>query len=715
MRRTGFKHLRKFIAALLFLSTCAQPAASLVYSDFLSNDDPLRRSAFRRIPSIGQNEAQTLFIRLSSAAATLEEEPRNRAVTALLALTQKVKSLDGNVCLDWAGRSAKEGDKESSRTHVVLRSIIPACQMSFSEFFRSNNTENHEIRLKTAIIGAFLTLDAIPKSAEPLANVIIEHCRDAYGLRQWSIALRARLPAEDAIETALPEVRTDDGGCPISSGTYFGLQDVELNPRQPVFEVLRSSSDDYEETIVNQANFYDTGRFVRGKYKDSRLVLAVIHSSGEIKVDCADCVIDLDMFQRYAARGDDMVRLDAMSDDSYDVRIQSFVASLPALLGKKALSDAEYSVSSLVRPPPRLRIGESCMTYYSQRSSMPVNVTTTSEKETPFGEVFCSGRELWIARPDGTAAAYYFQPPDTITIGSHEDPYLCRRNLGKDGGTLLDEAYLPAADILSNSVFLTKSDKVGEIYTVKTLSHPFVQEFRQAWIRAYRNDPSPHWGLAPVPRLSDEQYLALHPIILFRGPRKELFACIYQPFVNPSMAEPVIYLYPPSKQSIRIAINPSVHIEAARPTMTDGRWDVIASPDGEIFVSSKTYPYLFWEGRDKVILPPERGDVVARDEVPGYLARALAERGLSTREISDFKAYWLPRMSQTPYYLIAFYGTNDMEFLAPLTINPKPDTLIRLLMDIQPLKEKASVPPGPPPQFIERQGFTVVEWGGVLR
>jgi hypothetical protein len=55
-----------------------------------------------------------------------------------------------------------------------------------------------------------------------------------------------------------------------------------------------------------------------------------------------------------------------------------------------------------------------------------------------------------------------------------------------------------------------------------------------------------------------------------------------------------------------------------------------------------------------------------------------------------------------------------MNQLAPLTVTPKPDTIIRILMDFKAL-EKPEPAVGYPIRTPERKGFTVVEWGGVLR
>jgi hypothetical protein len=52
--------------------------------------------------------------------------------------------------------------------------------------------------------------------------------------------------------------------------------------------------------------------------------------------------------------------------------------------------------------------------------------------------------------------------------------------------------------------------------------------------------------------------------------------------------------------------------------------------------------------------------------------------------------------------------------LAPLTISPRPDTVIRVFMDYQVLAQPIKVKE----QLIKtpaRRGFTVVEWGGAIR
>jgi hypothetical protein len=56
-----------------------------------------------------------------------------------------------------------------------------------------------------------------------------------------------------------------------------------------------------------------------------------------------------------------------------------------------------------------------------------------------------------------------------------------------------------------------------------------------------------------------------------------------------------------------------------------------------------------------------------------------------------------------------------MDFLAPMTVSKTPDTILRILMDYTELQKPIVQHPPKLPPTIVRKGFTVIEWGGVLR
>ena len=89
---------------------------------------------------------------------------------------------------------------------------------------------------------------------------------------------------------------------------------------------------------------------------------------------------------------------------------------------------------------------------------------------------------------------------------------------------------------------------------------------------------------------------------------------------------------------------------------------------------------------------------------------------VNDKEKNDFISYWLPDMlaKNTPYYRISFLQTNDLNSLFPMQVSPSPDTTFRLFLDYSPLTGKPQKIPQPQTlDKLVRNGFTLVEWGGL--
>ena len=107
------------------------------------------------------------------------------------------------------------------------------------------------------------------------------------------------------------------------------------------------------------------------------------------------------------------------------------------------------------------------------------------------------------------------------------------------------------------------------------------------------------------------------------------------------------------------------------------------------------------------------GSVIRGSDADAYFRRALAERGLSAAEAAEFREYWVPILSASPWVLVHWEGA-AYERSVPLEVTPKPDVSLRVFMVAKPLTAPIAVAPQrlpPPPQ---RRGFTLVEWGGAL-
>ncbi len=180
--------------------------------------------------------------------------------------------------------------------------------------------------------------------------------------------------------------------------------------------------------------------------------------------------------------------------------------------------------------------------------------------------------------------------------------------------------------------------------------------------------------------------------------------------------KPVIYLYPTTTTNIDVSLAPQGGFTKTEPAYGNG-WHVTAQPDGTLtnLADGLTYPYLFWEGRGGMYSAPQKYWVVAKADVPLFLTSTLAKLGLNAKESADFMEFWLPRMTAAPYYKIGFHGTNVMNAIAPMTLSQKADTLLRVLMDYSELAAPIAANPPTLSATPVRNGFTVIEWGGVIR
>ncbi len=217
-----------------------------------------------------------------------------------------------------------------------------------------------------------------------------------------------------------------------------------------------------------------------------------------------------------------------------------------------------------------------------------------------------------------------------------------------------------------------------------------------------------------LPTLTYQEYLAEHPVLYWQDPFGR-FSTFIRNDVKPAAecGKPVVYLYPQKTMDVSVKVN---NVELTKTIPEYGRgWKVQANPDGEIlnYADGLRYPYLFWEGKKDGGIDVTSGTVVAKSEVEKFLRTSLEKMGLNGSESREFMDFWLPRMLAVdqPYIFVSFAGTEEFNKVAPLDIQPKPDTLIRVFMYYMPMNSRVSVP-AQKLSSKPRRGFTVVEWGG---
>ncbi len=189
-----------------------------------------------------------------------------------------------------------------------------------------------------------------------------------------------------------------------------------------------------------------------------------------------------------------------------------------------------------------------------------------------------------------------------------------------------------------------------------------------------------------------------------------LAACRADPGGNYN-AKPVIYLYPGEETEVSVKLDFDGVLTSTYPAYGSG-WTVTARPDGTLTdETGREYYCLFWEGLTETEYDFSTGFCVAGEDTAAFLEDALARLGLTDKEAEEFIIYWLPRMEGNAYNLIAFQGAAYTDS-AVLAIDPAPDSLLRVFMAWKALEEPIDVEPQVLEPF-QREGFTVVEWGGM--
>lgn len=278
----------------------------------------------------------------------------------------------------------------------------------------------------------------------------------------------------------------------------------------------------------------------------------------------------------------------------------------------------------------------------------------------------------------------------------------------------------PVADdaVTMDDLVLTGKTKNGEpIYEYKDKNTQYLKDWYKENVDAASN-----FGDSNVFQKNttyDDFVSGKHLVFFWSDPLGNLMKFVNDSYVIAGgCGKPVIYLYPRKTENVSVRVEPNDGITFSDPSYGSG-WNVVAHPSGQLTNDSdgKQYPYLFWEGNaHSPYSSDESGFVVEKANLESFFDGVLVKLGLSMREASDFKAFWVSRMlsEDRSYYFVTFLPKEVIDEMAPLHIVPQPESVVRIFMRWRGLDEKISVKPLEI-HTPERNGFTVVEWGGSLK
>ncbi|MCG6534935.1 MAG: hypothetical protein L7F78_09640 [Syntrophales bacterium LBB04] len=177
-------------------------------------------------------------------------------------------------------------------------------------------------------------------------------------------------------------------------------------------------------------------------------------------------------------------------------------------------------------------------------------------------------------------------------------------------------------------------------------------------------------------------------------------------------AAPCIYLYPKETGSVSVTLLPA---QDAWLTKTDpeyrGGWTVQAEPTGLI---DGIYNYLYYACDVLMDFQTTEGWALAADKIFPWFEENLPKFGLNQTETAGFVDYWSKHLPYSPWYLVYPQYNDRVARHIDISIDPKPDSMLRLWFVID-KAEQPKLLPAPAFKTFERSGFTVVEWGVVMR
>ncbi len=282
-----------------------------------------------------------------------------------------------------------------------------------------------------------------------------------------------------------------------------------------------------------------------------------------------------------------------------------------------------------------------------------------------------------------------------------------------------------------------------EIFTLKDIHHPLINAQYEEKVVQYDDETFTSINqqrLNITKKPSYSEYASGNPVLIFKDAWGRFVAVGETEYMlEAGCGKPVIYLYPQETTKVHVEFKDSVQLTTHIPVYKKG-WDVIAEKTGvlhnlvnedcSVYEKAKhgseyahdacvanEYPYIYWAGNAYREYPTaEEGFVVTKENLKTELESKLGEIGLKQKEIDDMVSYWYPEMlkKNAPFYRISFFDTETMNQFIPMSVHPKPNSVLRIFLDWEPLSKEATIKPQEFKSF-NRNGFTYVEWGGLKR
>lgn len=484
------------------------------------------------------------------------------------------------------------------------------------------------------------------------------------------------------------------------------------------------SVDEYLPFLAQSMHIWETGKFVAGAYEGQRLVTTKFDCEGPCSEEpISRFAVDEDgkwtLLEAYSNYFEDMEYLPLASVDS-TIKLEEF----------------EYpeSMDLYENAEVNLQNGEA-MFLLSLENYKPEKLDFEVEG---FEYLFRNGGCIFGVKPDGVVAKYGFAPLELAendlkvaeygfhvkkeTTLSLEDGEKITKEFSAESGGCGIGMVRCLSLIKANDGEKSALVKIGmfgssEAYMFESVEeNPSEEDMLMSSAREAYNTYKMAAQYSDKEVMSEEEFF--NGQNAFFVPTGDEYVLVRDAEFEPAAecGKPVIYLYP-SKDTV---VNVKVGIDeftVTDPQYGENGWTVLAKPNGQLknLADGLIYPYLFWEGQSAKKFSLSEGWTLKKSEVSSVLPRVLKDMGLNDVETADFMEFWAPHLAaiSAPYIEFSFVPQKTFDQIAPLTITPAPDSVLRVFMYYRGAYSAGL--PAPDYATPSRGEFSVIEWGGSLR
>ncbi|QXE18512.1 leucine-rich repeat domain-containing protein [Clostridium sp. 001] len=177
--------------------------------------------------------------------------------------------------------------------------------------------------------------------------------------------------------------------------------------------------------------------------------------------------------------------------------------------------------------------------------------------------------------------------------------------------------------------------------------------------------------------------------------------------------KPNIYLYPEKTEELSVNVTPKGKIIKSIPKYNAG-WKITVDPSGKI---DNTYDFLFYEASLNYKFTLNKGWIINEGNFNEEMNNILTSIGLNSKEKVDFIEYWSKELKWKSSRYAAYYlDPKEINEAIKLNLSKKPDSILRAYFYFVPLNNNENLDIKKPKiNKFKRNGFTVVEWGGICK